>query len=38
MQQIDENTMQMDITYIDGTQKVLRGEKVEDSVAFYLKR
>ncbi|RTZ17529.1 DUF3332 domain-containing protein [Vibrio aquaticus] len=36
MQQIDENTMQMDITYIDGTQKVLRGEKVEDSVAFYL--
>lgn len=36
MQQIDENTMQMDITYIDGTQKVLRGEKAEDSVAFYL--
>lgn len=36
MQQIDENTMQMDITYIDGTQKVLRGEKLEDSVAFYL--
>ncbi|MFM2588089.1 DUF3332 domain-containing protein [Vibrio sp. TBV020] len=36
MQQIDENTMQMDITYIDGTQKVLRGEKAENSVAFYL--
>lgn len=36
MQQIDANTMQMDITYIDGTQKVLRGEKAADSVAFYL--
>ena len=36
MQQIDENTMQMDISYIDGTTKVLRGEKAEDSVAFYL--
>ncbi|MGF1719061.1 DUF3332 domain-containing protein [Vibrio kyushuensis] len=36
MRQIDENTMQMDISYIDGTQKVLRGERSEDSVAFYL--
>ncbi len=36
MQQIDENTMQMDISYIDGTQQVLRGEKSENSVAFYL--
>ena len=36
MQQIDENTMQMDISYIDGTTKTLRGEKSEDSVAFYL--
>ncbi len=36
MQQIDENTMQMEVTYLDGTQKVLRGEKAEDSVAFYL--
>lgn len=36
MQQIDENTMQMDISYIDGTTKVLRGEKADDSVAFYL--
>ncbi len=36
MQQIDENTMQMDVTYLDGSHKVLRGEKSEDSVAFYL--
>jgi len=36
MQQIDENTMQMDVTYLDGSHKVLRGEKGEDSVAFYL--
>ncbi|MCW8332569.1 DUF3332 domain-containing protein [Vibrio paucivorans] len=36
LKQIDENTMQMDISYIDGTQQVLRGEKGEDSVAFYL--
>ncbi len=36
MQQIDENTMQMDVTYLDGSHKVLRGEKGADSVAFYL--
>lgn len=36
MQQIDENTMQMDVTYLDGSHKVLRGEKGQDSVAFYL--
>ncbi len=36
MQQIDENTMQMDISYLDGSHKILRGEKSEDSVAFYL--
>ncbi len=36
MQQIDENTMQMDISYLDGSHKVLLGEKGEDSVAFYL--
>ncbi|MDA0128541.1 DUF3332 domain-containing protein [Vibrio sp. MarTm2] len=36
MHQIDENTMQMDISYIDGTTQVLRGEKASDSVAFYL--
>ncbi|WP_165314011.1 DUF3332 domain-containing protein [Vibrio ziniensis] len=36
MQQIDENTMQMDISYLDGSHKVLRGEKGQGSVAFYL--
>ncbi|NVD09012.1 DUF3332 domain-containing protein [Vibrio sp. JPW-9-11-11] len=36
LQQIDETTMQMDISYLDGTQQSLRGEKTEDSVAFYL--
>ncbi|KOO11527.1 hypothetical protein AKJ18_28655, partial [Vibrio xuii] len=36
MQQIDENTMQMEISYTDGTVKTLRGEKAQDSVAFYL--
>lgn len=36
LKQIDENTMQMDISYLDGTKQSLRGEKSEDSVAFYL--
>ncbi|OLQ84329.1 hypothetical protein BIY21_05435 [Vibrio ponticus] len=36
MQQIDENTLQMEITYLNGEQKVLRGEKGADSVDFYL--
>ncbi|ROV59949.1 DUF3332 domain-containing protein [Vibrio ponticus] len=36
MQQIDENTLQMEITYLNGEQKVLRGEKGTDSVDFYL--
>lgn len=36
MSQIDENTMQMEITYIDGQQKVLRGVKDANSVDFYL--
>lgn len=36
LQQIDENTMQMDITYVNGEMKSLRGEKQQDSVAFYL--
>ncbi len=34
--QIDDHTMQMDITYLDGTVKTLRGEKLQDSVAFYV--
>lgn len=36
MQQIDDNTLQMKITYRNGEQKVLRGEKGADSVDFYL--
>lgn len=36
MQQIDENTLQMNISYLDGTHKILRGEKKEDGVNFYL--
>ncbi|RJX75732.1 DUF3332 domain-containing protein [Vibrio sinensis] len=36
MMQIDENTMQMDISYIDGTTKQLRGVKGENDVAFYV--
>ncbi|MDG3085665.1 DUF3332 domain-containing protein [Vibrio hannami] len=36
MQQIDENTLQMNVTYLDGTQKTLRGEKADDAVNFYL--
>lgn len=36
MSQIDEDTMQMDITYIDGQHKVLRGVKGAESVEFYL--
>ncbi|MBA5764023.1 DUF3332 domain-containing protein [Vibrio sp. 404] len=36
MKQIDDNTLQMNITYRNGEQKVLRGEKGTDSVDFYL--
>ncbi|WP_154116014.1 DUF3332 domain-containing protein [Vibrio cincinnatiensis] len=36
MQQIDEQTLQMEVTYVDGTHKVLRGTKGEETVAFYL--
>ncbi|WP_375749507.1 DUF3332 domain-containing protein [Vibrio sp. HN007] len=36
MQQVDENTLQMHVTYVDGTQKVLRGEKTDEVVDFYL--
>lgn len=36
MMQIDENTMQMDISFIDGTTKQLRGVKGENDVAFYV--
>ncbi|ELO1775390.1 DUF3332 domain-containing protein [Vibrio fluvialis] len=33
---IDDNTIEMDVTYLDGQQKTLRGEKTEDGVAFYV--
>ncbi|ENM5859572.1 hypothetical protein NTE23_003504, partial [Vibrio mimicus] len=36
MQQIDPQTLQMEVTYVDGTHKVLRGEKGQDDVSFYL--
>lgn len=36
MQQIDENTLQMHVTYIDGSEKMLRGEKAGDTVNFFL--
>ncbi|KQA20127.1 DUF3332 domain-containing protein [Vibrio metoecus] len=36
MQQLDEETLQMEVTYVDGSRKVLRGEKGQNDVAFYL--
>ena len=36
IQQIDANTLEMHVALLDGTVQILRGEKVEDSVAFYL--
>ncbi|EMC0406611.1 DUF3332 domain-containing protein [Vibrio fluvialis] len=33
---IDDNTIEMDVTYLDGQQKTLRGKKTEDGVAFYV--
>ncbi|MDR9830158.1 DUF3332 domain-containing protein [Vibrio sp. FNV 38] len=36
MKQIDENTLQMDITYNDGVEATLIGLKQEDNVTFYL--
>ncbi|WP_300181322.1 DUF3332 domain-containing protein [uncultured Aliivibrio sp.] len=35
-EQIDANILEMHIALLDGTQQVLRGEKSNDSVAFYL--
>ncbi|OEF27532.1 DUF3332 domain-containing protein [Vibrio rumoiensis] len=35
IQQIDNNTLQMNISYVNGTQKTLRGVKTGDAVAFY---
>ncbi|WP_122033217.1 DUF3332 domain-containing protein [Aliivibrio sp. EL58] len=36
VEQIDANTLEMHVALLDGTQQVLRGEKTDDSVAFYL--
>lgn len=36
IKQIDENTMEMEISYVDGSQKVLRGVKKGNSVDFFL--
>ncbi|MDT8866160.1 DUF3332 domain-containing protein [Vibrio fluvialis] len=33
---IDDNTIEMDVTYLDGQQKTLRGKKTADGVAFYV--
>ncbi|EKO3436252.1 DUF3332 domain-containing protein [Vibrio fluvialis] len=33
---IDDNTIEMDVTYLDGQQKTLRGKKTEDGVTFYV--
>ncbi|MBY7785194.1 DUF3332 domain-containing protein [Vibrio fluvialis] len=33
---IDDNTIEMDVTYLDGQQKTLRGKKTEEGVAFYV--
>ncbi len=34
--QIDADTIEMDITYLDGQQRTLRGQKVAEGVAFYV--
>ncbi|WP_412498546.1 DUF3332 domain-containing protein [Vibrio furnissii] len=34
--QIDEHTIEMDVTYLDGKQETLRGQKMEAGVAFYV--
>ncbi|MFV0575431.1 MAG: DUF3332 domain-containing protein [Vibrio sp.] len=36
IEQIDNNTLQMNISYINGTQKTLRGVKNGESVSFYV--
>ncbi|MGO2418654.1 MAG: DUF3332 domain-containing protein [Vibrio casei] len=35
IQQIDDNTLEMNISYVNGTQKTLRGVKTGDAVEFY---
>lgn len=36
IQKIDNNTLEMNISYVNGTQKTLRGVKTGDVVAFYV--
>ncbi|MGL4828075.1 MAG: DUF3332 domain-containing protein [Vibrio sp.] len=36
MQQLDPQTLQMEVTYVDGSHKTLRGEKGQNDVSFYL--
>ncbi|NUW69649.1 DUF3332 domain-containing protein [Vibrio coralliilyticus] len=36
MELLDETTLQMEITYLDGTKQVLSGKKEQNDVAFYL--
>lgn len=36
IEQIDANTMQMEISYLDGSQQTLKGEKVDNNIAFYV--
>ncbi|MDC5706256.1 DUF3332 domain-containing protein [Vibrio europaeus] len=36
MNQIDAYTLQMDVTYANGSKKTLRGERLAEGVAFYL--
>ncbi|MFA0070503.1 hypothetical protein AB4344_22190, partial [Vibrio breoganii] len=36
MQQIDENTIRMDITYNDGQKSVLLGVRDGDKVSYYM--
>ncbi len=36
MNQIDADTLQMDVTYANGSKQTLRGERLAEGVAFYL--
>lgn len=36
MSQVDAKTLEMNVSYADGRSEVLRGEKVGDTVNFYL--
>ncbi|EOX3090998.1 DUF3332 domain-containing protein [Vibrio cholerae] len=36
LEKLDSHTVQMEVTYVDGSHKVLRGEKGQHEVTFYL--